>query len=651
MSITSLKKMKLLFVDLFHRNNLTSFKTILILFLLIGTCTNGFSQLNKKAEKLFKQAEMDFLSGNTEMAVTLLNQAIEKDDKCGECWKLKAQIFKRQNNNDAAKESLVRFMELQPSMSNKIKRELANLEMMEYNYEKAIAYLEDIVNSGDLKESKVAKINEQIDLCKYRITMKNKPVDFNPVSLSDAINSTSDEYLPTFTADGNRIFFTRKFGAGQMAQEDFYWSQKNELGEWTPAQPMGLPVNTEDGLEGALTISPDGQKLFFARKKLRSKGGFDLFYTYQVGEEWILPMSIGQPLNTPTWESQPCISADGTELYFASKRPGGKGDIDIWVSRLVDNTWQEPENVPGINTAGKEQCPFLHPDGQTMYFSSNGLRGMGEADLFRVVRQADGSWGEPQNLGYPINTSSDENSLVVDREGKNAYYSRFVENRGFDLFSFELPKDLQPQFVTYVSGTVFDKEDKTPLASSIEIIDLESGIVINTIQSDEKNGNFLLTLPVGKDYAFSVEKESYVLFSDNFSLQDVESKEPYKLDIGLEKIKKEASFVLENIFFETGKSDLKSSSYSELDKLVELLNDNANIRMEIIGHTDNVGDAQSNLDLSVNRAKAVSTYLSSKGIVSSRLSHSGKGETQPIADNETEEGRAQNRRTEFKVLQ
>lgn len=625
-------------------------KQSIILLVFITFCSISLPVLaqNKKALKLFKEAETEYLTGSKEKAIHLLNEALKKDDNCIQCLNLKGQIYLNKEDWVASKEMFTQLLPLQPEKKDKIHYQLAKIEMNAHNYESALGHYENLSETFSKKYKD--KITEQVELAELRMQMMKEGHSIEIHSLGKAVNSEFDEYLPSFTADGKRLFFTRKMGNSNLADEDFYWSELNDSGEWTEAQELGAPVNTPENQEGALSISPDGKRMFFARKRNRKNTGFDLFYSYQLDGKWVMPMNMGAPISTNNYDSQPSISADGKELYFASRRSGGKGGIDIWKSSLVDNHWQEPVNVRELNTPENDQCPFLHPDGQTLYYSSNGLRGMGKSDLFKSTRQADGTWSKPENLGYPINTSADENSLIVDREGERAYFSKLVEDNGFDLFYFNLPPAIKPQFVTYIHGKVSDFETNKAIAALVEITDLETGEVINTIQSDESTGDFLLTLPLGKEYAFSVNKSEYVFYSEHFPLKENSKQEPLKIDILLTPIAKpNTSFVLENIFFETGTYQLKNTSFLELDKLVGLLNENPLTKIEITGHTDDVGDDQSNMDLSLNRAKSVRDYLVEKGISTGRIQFFGKGETEPIADNETNEGRAKNRRTEFKI--
>jgi outer membrane protein OmpA-like peptidoglycan-associated protein len=316
--------------------------------------------------------------------------------------------------------------------------------------------------------------------------------------------------------------------------------------------------------------------------------------------------------------------------------------------------WALPVNMgKRINTRLDEQSPFIHPDNQTLYFSSDGHIGMGEDDLYLVRKDTAGEWGPPMNLGFPINTHKTETSLVVGSDGKTAYFSsdRFEDGYGqLDLYSFPLYEAARPQPVTYISGVTFDVMSNAMLGASLELVDLETGVVVARSKSDPNRGDFLICLPAGKEYAFNAASDGYLFYSEHFKLKAGRDNKPVAMDIPMQPIIVGQSMVLKNIFFETDSYQLKQSSKIELQRLAQLLKGNQGMRIEIGGHTDNQGSKSLNLTLSRNRAKAVLDFLVKQGIDASRLTHKGFGDSKPIADNGTEAGRAKNRRTAFTVL-
>jgi outer membrane protein OmpA-like peptidoglycan-associated protein len=305
---------------------------------------------------------------------------------------------------------------------------------------------------------------------------------------------------------------------------------------------------------------------------------------------------------------------------------------------------------PEINTAADETSPFIHADNQSLYFASAGLPGYGKLDLFVVRKDSTGHWGKPENLGFPINTIEDEATLCISSDGTTAYYSGDrADTRGsLDIYTFTLRDDVRPIKTLWVKGKVFDSKTKIGLPSSIELKDIKTNQRLSKIQTDEE-GNYLVTLPLGKDYAFNVNRKSYLMYSENFPFATKTPDSTYLINIPLQPIDTGASIVLKNIFFETGKYTLQQVSAAELDNLAELLKENPTLNIQINGFTDNQGKPADNMILSENRAKAVVKYLIQKGIEPTRLSAKGYGETLPIADNNTEIGRAKNRRTSMKV--
>ncbi|MFT3827304.1 MAG: OmpA family protein [Chitinophagaceae bacterium] len=472
---------------------------------------------------------------------------------------------------------------------------------------------------------------------------------FEPTNMGDSVNSTNSEYYPTITLDGKELIFTRRVNG---INEDFFGSEKRG-DTWSKARPLSGNINTSSN-EGAQNISQDGQWLIFTGCNFpNGYGSCDLYISYLTPQGWSAPENLGGRINTEAWESAPSLSPDKRDLYFASSRPGGYGGSDIYVShRLPNGQWSEPENMgPNINTAGEESCPFIHADNQTLYFTSGGHLGYGGDDLFMVKKEGKGVWSKPINLGYPINTIENEGSLVIAADGKTAYYAsdRSDSHGNLDIYTFELRNDIRPAKTLWVKGKVFDKKSGKGLPSAVELTDLSTQEVLSKVQTDE-TGNYLVTLPIGKDYAFNVNRKGYLFYSENFALSKASPDSTFNINIPLQPIEANASIVLKNIFFDVNKYDLKPESTSELDKVVILLRDNPTLKIQINGHTDNVGKADDNIALSNNRAKAVVTYLATKGIDVQRLSFKGFGATQPIAENNTEEGRAQNRRTELKVV-
>ena len=503
------------------------------------------------------------------------------------------------------------------------------------------------LNTQSIKAGNYRKKSYEFAL-KYQ---QEKPLGsyvFAPVNLGTGINSSALEYFPSLTIDGKKMIFTRRVNN----DEDFYESNFIN-GAWSVATPLSGKINTNLN-EGAQNISQDGDWLIYTGCNYpEGQGSCDLYIAYKTKNgNWTEPENIGPIVNTDFWESSPSLSPDKKDLYFSSSMQGGYGGKDIWVThRGTNGKWSRPENLGSIvNTSADEGCPFMHADNQTLYFNSNGHPGYGLTDLFFTRMDDKGKFTTPVNLGYPVNTIDDEGSLIVSADGKTSYYASDggITKGGLDLFSFQLPAPARALQTIWVKGKVFDKKTNAGLPSTVELTDIMSRRVISRLQTDEE-GNYLVTLPKGKDYAFNVNRKGYLFYSDNFSMETALPDSPLVVNIPLQMLIAGSSVILKNIFFDVKKYELKPASLNELDKVIALLNENPKLSIQISGHTDNVGKPADNIILSVNRAKAVTAYFISKGINPKRLTAKGFGETKPISTNNTEDGKAQNRRTELSV--
>ncbi|MBR9859645.1 OmpA family protein [bacterium] len=617
---------------------------------------NGqYSQdIPKKALKYFNEAYRHYQYGEYREAEKSLQSAIDKHPSYVDAWDLLGRTYKALWENDKAIHAFRQALIYNPKhfFSH---YELGNLYYNKQMLDSAQYYFNNVLKVSDSEDKYTQTARRQIRNIEFaREAMKN-PVDITPVNLGPRLNSKNEEYSPALTIDGNTMFFTWRDGSLDIyhANEELYYSTKDKNGDWTYSRPIGPPINTADN-EGAFSVTADGRYIFYtACNRSGGIGQCDIWLTSNTKGTWDRPLNLGKPVNSKHWESQPCISSDGRKLYFASDRPGGYGGIDLWVSTFTDTGWSAPVNLgPDINTIEDEQFPFIHPDGVTLYFSSYGHPGMGNADLFISHLKPDGTFAKPENLGYPINSVGHDWNLIVGRDGKTAVYSSDqIEGGqgGMDLYTFTLPENKRAQQVSYAQGTVFDEKTLKKLGASVELIPLDGGSPTITF-APSTTGEFLVALRGNTKYALNVSSKGYLFYSEHFDMPEVPTDEPYKLEIPLKKIEVGNAIILKNVFFDTDKFDLKDESTAELEKLYQFLEQNPDLKIEISGHTDNQGSSAHNLELSKNRALAVYNYLVSKGIDESRLSYAGYGDTQPIADNETDEGRAKNRRTEFKIV-
>lgn len=656
-------------------------RKILVLFFLftIGPLFSiaqyTYSTKNKKAIKAYEDALNSYNRMDYTTAIDKMNKAIKADDKFIEAHIVLAEIYIENKQRKDAINSYKNVIEIDPDFFPALYFSLAQLEMMESEFQIAKAHLEKYLSYKDLKQIARSQANHKLKTCEFAIESIKNPVPFNPINLGENINTEFDEYWPILTADEQTLIITRLIPKDSKTdtniedeqkpvkqddlpgmsnvQEDFFISVK-ENDFWSKAINAGEPLNTP-GNEGAQTILVDGRKMYFtACNRSNGLGRCDIYFAEKTIDGWSEPQNIGIPVNSGFWEAQPSISPDGKTLYFVSDRDGGQGRKDIWRSNLKsDGTWTKPINLgEKVNSVEQEQSPFIHPDNKTLYFASDGRIGMGGSDLYKVTKNEDGTWGEPENLGYPINTVFDEIGLIVNAKGNRAFFSsdRFSE-RGKDIFEFELYKEARPQTVSYLKGIVFNIENNKKLQAHFELIDLETKDIIMQAESDQNTGEFLVCIPADNDYALNVSKEGYLFYSDNFSLKGVfEISEPYIKDVGLNPIKVGEKIILRNIFYATDSYELVDRSIVELSKLIDFLNSNPELKIEISGHTDNVGTTDYNLELSKNRARSVCNYLIESGIYSGRLEYKGYGESKPISANDTEKGRSENRRTEIKII-
>lgn len=623
---------------------------------------------NKKAIKLFQEAKRMYDSRQDKKSEELLLKSIKEDKTFMEPHMLLAAIYLEQGKLKERAENLESAVMKGPKFYVENYYFLAETEFRLNSLEKAKTHYKQFLSFAriDPKEKDAAEFMLKCTDFSIDARQHPKPVEFK--NMGEAVNTGELEYFPTITADEQSFYFTRRLpSAGHMSgfQEDLFLS-KYVKGEWTTAQVVR--ELSSQGNEGAPSISADGNYMFITMSQemggtymggqAQGYGSCDIFYTQKVNGRWTKPVNLGPRINSAQWESQPSFSSDGKTLYFVRGNPLRNGtvkSIDIYYSVVeADGKFSQAMKLPeNINSKDEEESVFIHPDNQTLYFSSRGHVGMGGADIFMSRRKADGTWGDPINLGYPINSADDENSLLVAPSGNIAYFASNREGGfgGLDLYQFEMPEELKPQVITYVKGTIYNAITRQPLEASFELIDLESQQSIARSFS-QKNGEFLTTLTAGKNYVVNVSREGYLFYSDNFFLKEstTDFKKPFQLDIPMQPIDTGSVVELKNIFFDVNKWDLKPESKAELDKLVSFLTKNANLKIELGGHTDNSGDPKANQILSENRAKSVMLYLVETGkIAASRLSYKGYGETKPILPNDSPANKARNRRTEFKV--
>lgn len=687
-----------------HGNRVIRSLFFLSLLIILFSCQSTLAQMNysskdKKAIKYFDQAmnypqqhlnkyyQPDYQGG-----ISLLEKAIERDPKFWEAYMIMGEFAEYDRQYDKAIDAYKKTLSINPSPTptGSTYFFLGNLLYNTGRYKEAEQSVQTYlkINSRQVMNQKMyneaRNLMESIDLS---LKLVANPYPFEPINLGPGVNTKDPEYFPTITVDGKTLLFTRRIVDKrvpimsneiedlQQRQEDFFVSTKDENGVFQKAVPMPPNINTVNN-EGAPTIGPDGRTLVFVAcpdasgkeygSGRKGKGSCDFFVTKKLGERWTDPINLPGKTNTSAWESQPSLSSDGKTMYFIRgiRSESGVLNTDIYVTHLQeDGSWGVAKRLPdNINTPQSEESVLIHPDGKTLYFASRGHAGLGGSDLFVTRLQEDGSWSNPVNLGYPINTSADENSLLVSADGEIAFFASNREGGfgGLDIYSFVMPEHLRPTRTTYFAGRIYDINTTKPLEGKFYLYDLKTGKEVIRSQADPITGEFLVTLPENASYALSVEKDGYLNFSKNFDLVLRENEEAFEMNIPMVPITTSEPVVLENIFFDLNKDNLLPESKVELDKLYDFLRKNASIKIEISGHTDSRGSSELNKDLSQRRAQAVVSYLTQKGIDVSRMKAKGYGSSQPkisddkiaqlSSDKEKEAAHQQNRRTEYKII-
>ncbi len=620
------------------------------------------AQKPSKAAALCEKAKQCMQANDFAKAMTYLNQAQQKDPNYSDIYIMKGDIYNFNLRSDSAMRCYQRAIELigepDPMLYYIAGNEGAKCGAYDYALKTLQLFLQKGLQYSDVHPD----AQKTIANCKFAIEEMKNPKRFELQNLGSNINSDWDEYLAAITADDGEIVFTVKRPRDQQTvcafclnEEDLYASRKDAGGEWLSREALGSPVKSGYN-EGAQCLSPDGKYLLYTMCDADfGMGSCDLYWAKRIGDRWSRPRNFGAPVNTNAWESQPTMAADGMTVYFASSRSGGFGGMDIWKTTMTaEGEFSIPENLgPAINTPGDDAAPFIHSDGRTLYFASNGRVGMGGYDLYYATLQPDGSWSEPRNMGYPINSPADEINIFINASGTMAYISSDKDGGygGLDLYSFVLDDALRPNPVTYIKGYVRDAFTGDPLAARLEMVDLNTKQLLASTTSDAQTGSYLACVHTGSNVLLNVSHPDYPFYSENFQVEkSYDELSPYMKDILLQPTDVGTVVTLKNVFFDFDRTELKPESFVELDKLVEYLRKNAGLRIEIGGHTDDQGTDEYNDRLSENRAKSVYDYLVGKGIPADRLQYKGYGKRMPVAGNDTEEGRAANRRTEFKII-
>ncbi|MFQ3576628.1 MAG: OmpA family protein [Cytophagales bacterium] len=500
-------------------------------------------------------------------------------------------------------------------------------------------------------------IMETVETVEIKIKeAKGLVFDSKPENLGKNVNSKYSELMPLISPDGRTLYFCRDSDPNGVGGQDVWFSNFNEtFKEWEPARNMGYPINTQKS-DVIYSITPDGNTGLISGKRLADgtrKQGYSV--SQRIVGGWGKPVGLNviEYYNDNDYV-EACLAQNGKAILTTIENDDSYGERDIYVSfPLKNGDWSKPMNLgPIVNTAADECSPFLASDNVTLYYSTPGKSGYGSNDIFITKRLDDTwtNWSEPLNLGSTINTSSWDAYYTVPASGEYAYFVSSENSLGNeDIFRIKLPPVIKPEPVVLVSGKVYNAKTKEPIAAQIIYEKLPEGKEVGVANSNPNNGEYKIVLPYGENYGFLAQAKGFIGVNQNIDLKEIKKYVEIVRDLYLVPIEVGQTVRLNNIFFDFGKATLREESFAELNRVVQFLNENPNVKIELSGHTDDVGDDNANLKLSINRAKSVLDYLVSKGINSSRLVSNGYGETMPIAPNDTDEGRQLNRRVEFRI--
>ncbi len=640
------------------------FKHLLVFFLSFMLSVVSFAQqqrlstTSKKAESLYLKADNYARTRDFNKALELLAEAIEKDPQFAEAYLKASNLNKMMGNKGLASQQLeqgLKLMPYNPGFANYY-FELAEQTFQKGDYEGAKSNYEAFLKAKSKNSRAIERANQQLSVIAYALEAMANPVEFNSVVLPRSINKFGLQYFPSTTADQRSLIFTARQGSLPDHDENIYISQRKGE-EWQSPVSISDAINTPAN-EGAATISGDGKTLVFTScSRPDSFGDCDLYISYKTGNDWSQPRNMGTSVNSKSWDSQPSLSADGRTLYFSSQRGGGIGREDIWVTTLkADGTWEKPQNMGAtVNSKGRDLAPFIHGGGATLYFASDGHLGLGGLDVFMTEIGTNKKWEQPKNLGYPLNTHADESSLYITPDNQSGFYSRSMNTDAgaftVQLYSLDVPAAWQSKVKsTYAQGHVFNAETKKPLGATVQLYDVNTDSLVQQVNSDKITGEYTVVLTEGKQYALYVSAPKFMVNSLSFDYTSKQNLTPVALDVYLDPVQSGSVVVLSNLFFPTAKYNLERKSKTELDKLISFLQQNKEVKIEITGHTDDVGSNAANQVLSEKRAKSVVDYLIKNGVPAQRIQHKGHGETKPVKANSSEENRQANRRIEMRVL-
>ncbi len=612
---------------------------------------------NKKAVKLYEKAKKE---SNQSEKRKILTEVIEMENFYYEAlFDLGTSYFKM-GKKEKASENLSKVIEICPEYSPYTHFYMGLISYDAGNLKEAITYFEKFLTYDIKDDEEYLLAKKLLKEAKEDADLFTTRVPFNPVVMPN-VCTPADEYLASISPDNRSFYFIRKtmvsdrnidksYDSGVNFIELFTRSNKVD-GVFDGGEDMNRPFNYKYN-NGASAITADNKTMYFVICENNQVEFCDIWKTTNINGFWQPFTSAGRAINSDAWDSQPTISFDGKTLIFASNRPGGYGGVDLYMCVKTENgEWGPAVNLgPTINTPDNELTPFLHSDSQTLYFSSKGHKGVGGYDIFYTNKDAEGKWRKPKNLGIPINTEGDDVSFFVSLDGKTGFYSsdKLKGPGGLDIYTFDLYEKVRPKEVIYVEGTV-KKEDNTVGASTIEIKNTTTKEV-TTINVNQDDGSYVAIVTADADHIMTIKEEGVAFTSKLISKEDMGIGTPAKVELTTSEIKVGEAYRINDIVFASNSSLLTDKAKIIIDEFADFVKLNPTLTFAIQGHTDDVGNDNDNLILSENRARSVYEYLIQLGIAKERMSYKGFGEKVTVASNQSEEGRAKNRRTEFKIL-
>ena len=605
-------------------------------------------------------------------AQVYIGAALRQNEDDQHALYLRGELSMRTGKFQIAEASWKRLVQRCPAYKPELLFMVGTLALEAGRPEEAERYLKQWLARDDREYAYDKEAEDMLAEINLKDTFLKNPVPYDPKPARN-VNTRWDEYLAALTPDGSALYFTRR--SQKRNKYDGPAAQMRSVEEFSKAtaidgaagfpkldegQALEYPFNSQYN-EGGPSITADNTFMVFTICERDPKSGkqyCDLYYTTYSYGVWNGIRKLPEGINTQEhWESQPSISPNGDVLYFTSDRPGGYGGLDLYRSyKGSDGSWSMPENLgPAVNTKKNEKSPFIHPDSESLYFASDGHPGMGGYDLFKIkaVRGATG-WDKPQNLGYPINTEKDEIGLMVTMDGRQAYFATNKINaaQGWDIYYFDLYEAVRPEEVVLVKGQLKVADFVTDDAPKVVLKNSKTGETTTlNVNEDDRSFTAVVKKEEANDVLLKVEAKKASFSAAPLRLTTKTSDAVAKVEVELlhDELAAGATYPIPHILFETASDRLDAQSELLIAEFSEFLAASPSLRVEIQGHTDNVGDANANLDLSQRRAKRVAQTITGYGIDASRITSRGYGETKPVASNETEEGRAQNRRTVFVV--